>query len=137
MSAAGPLDGPIELARLVPPPELDELLGSIRRALGTELAIYDPSGVRLAGPASAGAPHHDVMRDGELLARLAATGPNTAAALALATETLDLLIHHSYLAGQMKAALKEGKEMPPEVRQLIQTVKGHHHGMPHPVAPIP
>ena len=32
---------------------------------------------------------------------------------------------------------KEGKEMPPEVRQLIQSVKGHHHGMPHPVAPIP
>ena len=36
---------------------------------------------------------------------------------------LDLLIHHSYLAGQMRAMLKEGKEMPPEVRKLLQSLK--------------
>jgi anaerobic magnesium-protoporphyrin IX monomethyl ester cyclase len=37
---------------------------------------------------------------------------------------LDIFINHSYLAGQMKAAIKEGKEMPDEVRQLLETVKG-------------
>lgn len=36
---------------------------------------------------------------------------------------LDIFINHSYLAGQMKAAMKEGKEMPEEVRKLLRTVK--------------
>jgi len=53
---------------------------------------------------------------------------------------LDLLINHSYLAGQMKTALGEGKVMPDEVRTLLRTVKGvgkggiDHHPT---VAPIP
>lgn len=53
---------------------------------------------------------------------------------------LDIFINHSYLAGQMKAAMKDGKEMPEEVKKLLKTVKGmdkarmdHHLG----VAPIP
>jgi len=51
---------------------------------------------------------------------------------------LDLLINHSYLAGQMKAAMKEGgREMPAEVMELLRTVKGHPSGMPHAVPPIP
>jgi anaerobic magnesium-protoporphyrin IX monomethyl ester cyclase len=53
---------------------------------------------------------------------------------------LDLLINHSYLAGQMKAAMKEGgREMPQEVKDLIRSVKGHGGGAYHPVAvaPIP
>jgi anaerobic magnesium-protoporphyrin IX monomethyl ester cyclase len=50
---------------------------------------------------------------------------------------LDLLINHSYLAGQMKAAMREGKEMPEEVKQLMHSVNGHSHGMQHAVAPIP
>jgi anaerobic magnesium-protoporphyrin IX monomethyl ester cyclase len=51
---------------------------------------------------------------------------------------LDLLIHHSYLAGQMKAAMKEGGAgMPQEVKDLIRSVKGHGAGAAHPVAPIP
>ena len=37
---------------------------------------------------------------------------------------LDILINHSYLAGQMKAAMKEGAEMPDEVKALISAVKG-------------
>uniref|UniRef100_A0A831UC21 Radical SAM protein n=1 Tax=Geobacter metallireducens TaxID=28232 RepID=A0A831UC21_GEOME len=50
---------------------------------------------------------------------------------------LDLLINHSYLAGQMKAMLKEGKEMPEEVKALLKTVGKHKH-IPHQaVAPIP
>jgi anaerobic magnesium-protoporphyrin IX monomethyl ester cyclase len=51
---------------------------------------------------------------------------------------LDLLIHHSYLAGQMKAAMKEGgAQMPEEVKMLLRSVKGHRSGHPHTVPPIP
>jgi anaerobic magnesium-protoporphyrin IX monomethyl ester cyclase len=51
---------------------------------------------------------------------------------------LDLLINHSYLAGQMKAAMREGgKSMPPEVIELLRSVKGHGKVQPHPMAPIP
>ncbi len=52
---------------------------------------------------------------------------------------LDLLINHSYLAGQMRAMMKEGKEMPAEVKALLQKVKGHKaaSGAPHAIAPIP
>lgn len=53
---------------------------------------------------------------------------------------LDILINHSYLAGQMKAAMKDGKEMPPEVRALLKAVRGGGAGHPdrHPaLAPLP
>lgn len=54
---------------------------------------------------------------------------------------LDILINHSYLAGQMKSAMREGKEMPEEVKALMRTVKGHAGNRStdsHPaVAPIP
>ncbi|GAB7026488.1 B12-binding domain-containing radical SAM protein [Geotalea toluenoxydans] len=50
---------------------------------------------------------------------------------------LDIFINHSYLAGQIKAAMKEGKEMPPEVKALIKTVKGHKPGMSQAIPPIP
>ena len=51
---------------------------------------------------------------------------------------LDLLIHHSYLAGQMKKAMKEGgAQMPEEVKALLRTVKGRSSGHPHTVPPIP
>ncbi len=53
---------------------------------------------------------------------------------------LDILINHSYLAGQMKAAMREGKQMPEEVKALMRAVKGHAGGQMdhHPaVAPIP
>lgn len=53
---------------------------------------------------------------------------------------LDILINHSYLAGQMKSAMKDGREMPPEVRAMLKAVKGGAQGPPdsHPaLAPIP
>jgi anaerobic magnesium-protoporphyrin IX monomethyl ester cyclase len=54
---------------------------------------------------------------------------------------LDILINHSYLAGQMKTAMREGgKEMPEEVKALLRLVKGAEGGHMdrHPtVAPIP
>ena len=54
---------------------------------------------------------------------------------------LDILINHSYLAGQMKAAMREGgREMPEEVKTLLRAVKGAAGGHmdQHPaVAPIP
>lgn len=95
VSVGGPLDGPIELARLVPAGELEELLDSIQRALGAELAVYSPREVRLAGRESAGPPTRDVLHDGELIARLAATGTNADGALTLAADTLGLLVHHA------------------------------------------
>jgi anaerobic magnesium-protoporphyrin IX monomethyl ester cyclase len=54
---------------------------------------------------------------------------------------LDIFINHSYLAGEMKAAMKEGKGMPEEVKALMMAVKGHAKGQKldrHPtIAPIP
>lgn len=53
---------------------------------------------------------------------------------------LDILINHSYLAGQMKTAMRDGKEMPEEVRALLGAVRGAAGGQMdhHPaVAPIP
>lgn len=53
---------------------------------------------------------------------------------------LHLLINHSYLAGQMKQAMREGKEMPAEVKSLLKSIHGaeRKHADRHPaVAPIP
>jgi anaerobic magnesium-protoporphyrin IX monomethyl ester cyclase len=59
---------------------------------------------------------------------------------------LDLLINHSYLAGQMKSAMREGAQMPPEVQALLkgmQQRKGNKGKLedgaqhPHNFAPIP
>jgi len=53
---------------------------------------------------------------------------------------LDILINHSYLGGQMKTAMEDGKEMPPEVRAMLKSVKCEANGYPdkHPaLAPIP
>lgn len=49
----------------------------------------------------------------------------------------DILVNNSYLAGQMRAMMKDGKEMPQEVKALIQTVKGQKGEGPHAIAPIP
>ncbi len=96
VSASGPLDGPIELARLVPPGELEELLDAVTRATGAALAVYDPTRRhRLAGAESAGAPRHPVEYQGELVAVLAGAGERAEAALELATDTLGLLVHHA------------------------------------------
>jgi two-component system sensor histidine kinase BarA len=100
------LDVGIELARLVPAGELDELVGSITRALGGELAIFDPRGRRLAGSVASGVPRRTVAHDGAPLAQLAATGPSAEASLALCAETLDLLIHHAH-ARELAASTHE------------------------------
>ncbi len=96
VSASGPLDGPIELARLVPPGELEELLDAVTRATGAALAIYDPTRrQRLAGDGEAGAPRHPVEYQGELVAVLAGGGERAQAALELLADTLGLLVHHA------------------------------------------
>jgi signal transduction histidine kinase len=107
VSVAGPLDGPIELARLVPPGELEELLDAVHRATGASVAIYDPTRrQRLAGKDTAGAPRHPVEYQGELLAVLAAAGDRADAALDLASDTLGLLVHHAS-ARDMAATMHE------------------------------
>jgi signal transduction histidine kinase len=96
------LDDGIELARLVPAGELDELVMSITRALGGELAIFDPRGGRLAGTAkppvgsTACTARRRVEYQGAPLVELAATGPAAEASVALCAEALDLLIHHAH-----------------------------------------
>ena len=52
----------------------------------------------------------------------------------------DILINNSYLAGQMRAMMKEGGQMPPEMHALVRNVKGTKPGQeahPHTFAPIP
>jgi two-component system, NarL family, sensor histidine kinase BarA len=88
------LDVPIELARLIPPAELDELVDAICRALGGEIAIYDRAGRLLAGTDLAD-PRQPLDHDGERIGALAATGPNAAAALDLIATQLGLLVHHA------------------------------------------
>jgi signal transduction histidine kinase len=90
------LDDAIELARLVPRSELDELVTAIARALGGAVAIFAPDGTRLAGVEAAGAARRLVEHHGAPLARLAASGPQAEASLALCADTLDLLVHHAY-----------------------------------------
>ena len=91
----GPLDAPIELARLIRPDELEELVAGVARALGGELAIYDPKGARLAGSDAAGPPTRRVEHDGEPLAQLAGSGAGSEAGLELLAGTLGLLAHHA------------------------------------------
>jgi len=107
VSVGGPLDGPIELARLVPPGELEELLDAVHRATGAVVAIYDPRRKnRLAGADVAGAPRHPVEYNGELIAVLAATGERAEDGLELASDTLGLLVHHAS-ARELAATMHE------------------------------
>lgn len=96
----------IALVRLIPPGELEELLSAISAALGGSLAVYDRIGDRLAGSAEAGPACYPVTHEGELIAQLAASGPQAGAALELARQTLDLLIHHAN-ARELAAATHE------------------------------
>ena len=106
MSAGSGLDDPLELARLVPAGELDELVISIGRALGGAVAIFDPGGRRLAGPDEAGPPIAPFVHEGEVLGKLAATGPQAPAALALTSEVLSVVVHHAH-ARDLAAATHE------------------------------
>jgi len=90
---SGPLDGPIELARLVPAGELEELSDAVRRAIGAELAIYDLRGTRLAGSEAAGPPCRLIEQDGERVGQLASRSPQ---ALDLGAHMLGLLLHHAH-----------------------------------------
>lgn len=49
----------------------------------------------------------------------------------------DILLNNSYLAGQMRAMMKGREEMPPEMKSLIEGVKGHKEMTPRAIAPIP
>ncbi len=106
MTRGSTLDDPIELARLVPAVELGELVTAIERALGTRLAIYDRSGRLLAGMTGEDRVERTIDHEGEPLAKLAASGPSAEAAIALATDTLGLLVHHAH-ARELAAATHE------------------------------
>ena len=96
MSPSGlALDETIELARLVPPEELEELIDSLRRALGCDVAVFSLAGDRLAGADAAGAARHPFVYEGERLGHIAAAGPHADAAAALACDALALVVHHA------------------------------------------
>src|SRR5690606_11179963 len=98
--------------RLVPPGELEELLDSVRRATGADLAIFDRGRQqRLAGTDAAGAPRHPVEYQGEVLAVLAASGERADAAVDLARETLGLLVHHASARDMASAMHEEAMRM--------------------------
>lgn len=112
MSDPGPLDGPIELARLVPPGELEELLDSVRRATGVELAIFDRKQARrLAGTEAAGAPRHPFEYQGEVVAMLAASGERAEVAVQLTRDTLGLIVHHASARDMASAMHEEAMRM--------------------------
>jgi two-component system sensor histidine kinase BarA len=90
------LEAPIELSRLVPRDDLEDLVGSIGRAIGCELAVFDRQGRRLAGSEGAGPPTQEISHDGERIGAVAAAGARSEDALALLTDALGLLLHHAY-----------------------------------------
>ena len=93
--SASPLDAPIELARLVRPGELEELLAAIGRALEAELAIYDPRGKLLAGNPTVETARRKLQHDGEPLAEICGRGDAAERALDLLADALGLLAHHA------------------------------------------
>ncbi len=105
------LDEPLELARLIPSDELEELIASIERALATSITIYDKTGLRLAGQPATNAPCKTVMHDGEALCEVAAMGPNPDAALDLASTSLDLLAHHAHARALAAASHEEAMRL--------------------------
>lgn len=95
MSRGRSLDDPIELSRLVPTDELEEMIESITHAVGGKLAIFDRRGRKLAGSDDAGPPTMDVDDAGERIAQVGAMGPNAEAALVLCRDMLLLVVHHA------------------------------------------
>jgi len=119
---------PIELARLVPPGELKELIEAVAKAVPAELAIYDLSGHRLAGSEAAGTPRRRVDHDGEPLADLAATGEGADRALDLLAETMSLLAHHAH-ARELAALTHDGA-----MRLTFAELTEHNHRLERAVA---
>ena len=95
MSRGRSLDDPIELSRLVPTDELEEMIESITRTVGGSVAIFDRRGRKLAGSDAAGPPISDVENAGERIAQVGANGPNAEAAIALCRDMLSLVVHHA------------------------------------------
>jgi signal transduction histidine kinase len=81
----------IQLVRLIPAAELDELVAAVCGAVGGELAIYDVTGVRLAGSATTTATC-DIEHHGERIGALA----GSKLAVALAQQMLGMLVHHAH-----------------------------------------
>jgi len=99
------LDAPIELARLVPSNELDELCDAVCKAVGGSVAIFDARGDHIAGDPHL-APMRDFHHDGELIAQLAATGDRAERAFDVLATSLDLVVHHAH-ARELAAATHE------------------------------
>lgn len=95
MTVGRELEAPIELSRLVPVADLEDLVTAVERAMDCKLAVYGKHGELLAGAAAVGPGTQELVHDGERIGSIAATGPRARDGLALATEMLGLLLHHA------------------------------------------
>jgi signal transduction histidine kinase len=89
------LEAPIELSRLVPVADLEDLVVAVERAIDCKLAVYDRTGQLLAGSAAAGPGTRELSHDGERIGTIGVAGARAEDGLALATEMLGLLLHHA------------------------------------------
>jgi len=89
------LEAPIELSRLVPVADLEDLVTAVERAMDCTLAVYGKHGELLAGAATVGPGTQELSHDGERIGSIAAAGPRAHDGLALAIEMLGLLLHHA------------------------------------------
>ncbi|MBA2540256.1 MAG: HAMP domain-containing histidine kinase [Deltaproteobacteria bacterium] len=96
MTTGRELEDSIELSRLLPAADLEDLVGAIGRAVGCEIAVFDRQGQRVAGSEAAGAPCRELSHDGERVGNLAATGTRAEDALELVGEAMGLLLHHAH-----------------------------------------
>jgi len=90
------LEDSIELSRLLPAADLEDLVGAIGRAVGCEIAVFDRQDNRVAGTPAAGPPCRELSHDGERVGKLAATGTRAEDALDLVGEAMGLLLHHAH-----------------------------------------
>lgn len=108
------LDAKVELARLVPTAELDELVRAVKVAFSAEIGIFDHDGKLVAGSLSAerhisasaaqdltesdktrSNGRRSIEHNGRPIAEVAASGPNAGAAVDLIYTSLTLLVRHS------------------------------------------
>ncbi len=120
MTTGRELEAPIELSRLVPAADLEDLVHAVGRAYGCAVAVFDRKGTRLAGTVG-GPPTRELSHDGERVGGLAASGDRAGEALDLAAEMLGLLLHHAN--ARELAALTHDEAM----RQTFEELTEHNH----------
>ena len=95
MTTGRELEAPIELSRLVPVADLEDLVAAVERAVNCKLAVYGKRGELVAGSDAGGPATQELSHDGERIGSIGVSGARPEDGLALATEMLGLLLHHA------------------------------------------